>query len=115
MVDANLSESRVLQLSDENTIVGYLQRHFIDTPPTKRIYPDHPLLPSPYAKSREQLRKEMKMIQDKLENGEIVGTEALVKTMTLVDDYFNTLDAEEVKHISKIASETSHDILYTDE
>lgn len=87
---------------DENTIGGYLSRHFIETSSHQRIYPDHPLLPEPYAKSREQMRKEMKTIQDQLENGEIGGIEALAKTVSLVDDYFNTLDAEEVKHLSRL-------------
>lgn len=115
LVDANLSESRVLQLSDENTVVGYLQRHFIDSPSIKRIYPDHPLLPEPNVQSRKQIQKDVEAIQQMLEKGEIDGKEAFVKTVILVDDYFNTLDAEEVKHISQIASEGSRNDLYTDE
>ena len=103
------------QYHPEDTIRGYLSRHFIETSSHQRIFPKHPLLPEPYAKSREQMRKEMKMIQDKLENGEIGGIEALAKTVSLVDDYFNTLDAEEVKYISAITSECSRNDLYTDE
>lgn len=102
------------QYYTEDTVRGYLTRHLIETP-RRRVYPDHPLLPEPYVLSREQILKEFEAIQQMLERGEIDGKEAFVKTTILVDDYFNTLDAEEVKHICKIASEGSHNDLYTDE
>ena len=98
---------------DESTIRGYLSRHYIDTPPPSRAA--HPLLPEPYVQTREQMRKEMNNVQQKLVDGEIDGMEALVKLLSLFDNYFNTLDAEEVKYLSGLKLENFHADLYRNE